>query len=169
MKSRNFSLLAWFVLLASVVWLSPYWLTLAAMWRILSFVALLTATILILINYHLKNYGNFLNDDVAKELNPFSGDTSLLQDVLKWKSNFRRKIFLMGLLALAYVFAGVSACPHIGHVNELYLYVSGWTMVCLFVHEQVRTYLVVSALINELNQEYDISAQDAPKKGASGR
>lgn len=151
MKNPKVTLLIWFLMLASLIYAGPWWFTLATPWRILSMTTAFLATCLLIVNYNLKNFGNFFRREVVSRLSPFAGDTSLVEEVVKWHTTFRRKMAFFLFLALVYWVTAVSACPVLEVPSQLYLYIAGWAIICLLLNEQIRTYILVSALMNELD------------------
>lgn len=151
MKNPKLTLLAWFVVLASLIYAGSFWFALATQWRIVSLAGALLATCLLIVNYNLKNFGNFFRPEVVSKLGPFTGDTSLVDEVVRWHATFRRRMGFFLFLAIAYCVTALFACPVLKEPSQLYLYLTGWAVICHLLNEQIRTYILVSALMNELD------------------
>ncbi len=166
MKNLKLTLLAWLLILVSVIYASSWWFSLTAPWRISSLAAVFVASFLLILNHSLKNFGNFFRSDVASSVGPFTGDSNLVDEVTRWHSNFKKRLFLFLFLILSYLVVTLMVCPVFKEVSQLYLYIVGWAVICLLVNEQIRTYLLVSALMNELGHDIELSPGDT-KRAAS--
>lgn len=138
MKKLDHTLLAWFLLVGSVIFVSQGWLRLEPTWRIVSLSALYLASFLLIVQYSLAFLCDVQETRIGADKNPSRLGPIDLQTILAENPSFIRKLFLMAILAIAYTVATASACFHMTTVNELYSYISGWAVFCLIVDTQLR-------------------------------
>ena len=137
----------WFLILCFSVYFSHWWLLLSLSWRILSFMLLLAATGLLIVNSNLKAFGRIraIGADKAK-IEENKSEMEIITKLVEEEVGSRRSYFIIGAVIVAYLVAAISACLIIKSTNQFYLYIVGWALVCLVIDYQIRFHFMCKSL-----------------------
>ncbi|MBI4405418.1 MAG: hypothetical protein HY537_14735 [Deltaproteobacteria bacterium] len=151
MRRWDITLVLWFFVLALIVFINPWWFPLAWQWKVTSIVGAFVGSFFLLLNYNIKTYGTSI---FGKDNNRFLSDREQLAvaDILKSNLSFRRTMCLLSLVALAYLVATVAGIGRVTTRTELYLYVTGWAVICLIFDLQIRVHLMCNLLKKMLSR-----------------
>ncbi len=143
-KKWDVTLLAWFLVMGTTIFCSGWWLKLDWALRSISMLSVFVAAFFLILNFNLKSLGmGMLIEKAADSTEPLSQDDKLrIAKVLKQDTNHRRVLILFFIVALTYGLAAVSACVKIKSVEELYVYIVGWAVLCVFFDNQIRLHLL---------------------------
>lgn len=138
MKRQDHTLLTWFLLVVVLVYVSPLWLPLALPWRIASLSSVFIASFLMILNMNLGLLGTFMSSDQGTKKNRSGSDPKVIEALLEHEPSFRRTVWITAALATVYFVTTITACFGIREVKELFLYLMGWSFICLFMDSQLR-------------------------------
>jgi hypothetical protein len=139
-------LLAWFLVVGSVVIAERWWLPLSPVWRVVSLTLVFFTSLFLMADHYLKNF------DIKRLFSSNTPDDKKSTDDPLHIGHMRRDIMAMALGLVAYLIAVYSACYKISTVNELYMYIAGWAVLCLILDFHGRL-LIMAKLIDKNRKE----------------